>query len=106
MRYDIEIINNVQQIFDAILGMKLIHIISKAKMTGVAYKINASGNLKKLTNAEINNLTFVSFFSTTFKYSIGKIIKPEKPFDLNLFDACASGIHGFLNINLAKNYIL
>lgn len=80
--------------------------VSKAKMTGVAYKINASGNLKKITNAEINNLTFASFFSHTFKYSTGKIIKPEKPFDLNLFDACTSGIHGFLNINLAKNYRL
>lgn len=45
----------------------------------------------------------VSTYDKNYKYKLGKVAKPREPFDDSDAD-CASGIHGFLTPEEAKNY--
>ena len=45
----------------------------------------------------------VSTYDKNYKYKLGKVAKPREPFDESDAD-CASGIHGFLTPEEAKNY--
>ena len=45
-----------------------------------------------------------SDYDTTFKYKVGKFVKPKKPFTDNPLDVCSSGIHFFTKFEEAVNY--
>nr|WBF70332.1 hypothetical protein [Megavirus caiporensis] len=40
------------------------------------------------------------------KYEIGSYVKPEKPLDVDINITCTSGIHFYLDKQLAKNYCI
>lgn len=45
----------------------------------------------------------ISTYDKSYKYKLGKVAKPKQPFEESDAD-CASGIHGFLTPEEAKNY--
>lgn len=45
-----------------------------------------------------------SLYNPSFKYEVGKIVKPEREFSDMWWEECASGIHGFLNVEDARNF--
>ena len=79
--------------------------VSSAKMTGKVYRVMPTEETKKVPVNVLKNITLYSSHDHAFVYSTRMTIKPIHPFDKNLFATCASGIHGFLNFNLAMKYV-
>lgn len=79
--------------------------VSSAKMTGKVYRVMPTEETKKVPVNVLKNITLYSSHDPAFVYSTRMTIKPIHPFDKNLFATCASGIHGFLNFNLAMKYV-
>lgn len=86
--------------------------VSEAKVVGFFDwdETGTSGDIKshKLTKARIGfrfgyRHFVVSNRDYTFFYKKNAVVKPTEPFDLS-DEACASGIHGFLTFEEAKNY--
>ena len=42
--------------------------------------------------------------SKNFAYTVGETVVPEKPFEKNRWEECASGIHFFINRQEAVDY--
>lgn len=51
-----------------------------------------------------SRVLFSSMHDETFKYKIGQIQVPEKPFDDYIFATCTSGIHFFADVKDALKY--
>lgn len=51
-----------------------------------------------------NDTIAMSYHDNSFGYIVGRTVTPEKPFNENRFDECASGIHFFVNREEAVRY--
>jgi len=61
----------------------------------------------KLVDSDGKNIKEAfSCYDRSFKYTVGKIVKPILPFDDNWYNECGSGIHFFLTESEAKEFNL
>ena len=40
----------------------------------------------------------------SFTYTVGKVVEPRAPFDMDRWNECSSGIHGFITRYEAETY--
>lgn len=78
--------------------------VSEAKVIGF-FAINKDPNAKeRIVPIKIPKMATVrSIFNTSFKYKLDTVVKPKKKFS-ELHETCASGIHGFLDLEDAISY--
>lgn len=55
-------------------------------------------------NGEIHYTKGLSKYNHTFIYEVGQLVEPEEKFEDNRFNVCSSGIHFFIDRNLAVDY--
>ncbi len=78
--------------------------ICKLEIPADARRFNATGRKCRAEFAKVLEGEGCSRHDSTFKYIVGEIVRPRKPFDPDRWNECASGIHFFLTRKEAENY--
>lgn len=60
--------------------------------------------VQDLDGTRLSDAIALSIHDNSFGYIVGRTVTPEKPFNENRFDECASGIHFFVNREEAVRY--
>lgn len=61
-------------------------------------------DVQDLDGTSLSDVNAMSLHNNSFGYIVGQTVTPEKPFDENRFNECASGIHFFVNREEAVRY--
>lgn len=81
-------------------------VIIKLLIPKKAKRSNGTGRKCRAEFAKVLECPGVCYSThdKSFSYEKGKIVRPDKPFDENRWNGCASGIHFFLTYEEAEAY--
>lgn len=105
-------------IFNEHTGKNMRNCFVKLRIPAKAKRSSSSGRKCRCSEAKVlgfydfdgnrlpDDLDARSMHDWTFKYVVGSTVKPDNGFEENRFIECAPGIHFFMNLQEAVNYLV